>query len=355
MAETQTFTIRDFRLENGEVLPEARIAYETYGTLAADGRNAVLLTHGYTSSHKAASGGSGVDADAAGWWEDLVGPGKAIDTSRVFAVSSNMLGSSYGSTNAASIDPRTGKPYGPDFPEITLLDMVRAQRALLDALQVRHLIAVAGPSFGGYQAFQWAVTYPDFMHGIVAAVTAPKGRGGEDAVDQLIAQLAADPNWNAGRYYETGGILPTMTAMRVETLRNYGIEEQLAPHFPDPAAREREIRRIAEAWARNHDPHSLVILRRAATRFDAERDFDKIQARVLYVLSSTDNLFPPSIAPAVMAKLQAAGVNATYFQLESPYGHLASGKDAAKWSPVLKRFMDELIRADAGGPVPHVR
>ena len=182
--ESRNFVIRDFALESGKMLPEAKIAYETYGRLDATGRNAVLLAHGFTSSHHAAGtyaagkAPHGVEESEPGWWDALVGPGRPIDTDRWFVVSSNMLGSSYGSTNPASVNPATGTPYGPDFPEITLLDIVRAQRLLLDHLQVKHLIAVAGPSFGGYQAFQWAITYPDFMNGIVAAVTAPKGSGG---------------------------------------------------------------------------------------------------------------------------------------------------------------------------------
>src|SRR6202034_3760151 len=115
-----------------------------------------------------------------GSWDGLVGPGKAIDTDRLFVVSSNMLGSSFGSTNAASRNPRTGEPYGPNFPNITIRDIVAAQKALLDSLGVKHLVAVAGPSYGGYQGFQWAVTYPEMMDGIVAVVTAPRARNGEE-------------------------------------------------------------------------------------------------------------------------------------------------------------------------------
>src|SRR6202521_5973268 len=190
--ESRTFTIRDFALQCGQALAQAAIAYETYGRLAAAGRNAVLLAHGFTSSHHAAGryaagkAPRGVFEHEPGWWEALVGPGRPINTDRLFAVSSNMLGSSYGSTNPASLDPATGKPYGPDFPPITLADIVRAQRLLLEHLGAGHLVAVAGPSFGGYQAFQWAVTFPDFMNGLVAAVTAPNGSGGEPFIRDLI-------------------------------------------------------------------------------------------------------------------------------------------------------------------------
>jgi len=200
--ESRTFTIRDFALACGKMLPEATIAYETYGELDASGRNAVLLAHGYTSSHHAAGGYApgkaprGVPEQEPGWWDALVGPGRPIDTDRLFVVSSNMLGSAYGSSSPRSQNAATGKPYGPDFPPITLADIVTAQRILLEYLGVKHLVAVAGPSFGGYQAFQWAVTFPEFMDGIVAAVTAPKGSGGERAVQDLVAHFAKHPNWN---------------------------------------------------------------------------------------------------------------------------------------------------------------
>jgi homoserine O-acetyltransferase len=148
--EDRSFVISGFRLQNGSALPEAKIAYETYGRLAAGGRNAVLITHGYTSSHHAA-GRNPANNNLPGWWDGLIGPGKVIDTDKLFVVSSNMLGSSSGSTNGASIDPGTGRPYGHDFPAVTVHDIVTAQKALLDSLGVRHLVAVAGPSYGGYQ------------------------------------------------------------------------------------------------------------------------------------------------------------------------------------------------------------
>ena len=332
-----TFKIRDFKLQGGTVMPEVTIAYETYGTLAPDGRNVVLLTHGYTSSQHMA-GRKGANG-AEGSWDGLVGPGKAIDTDRLFVVSSNMLGSSFGSTNPAFKNPATGKPYGPDFPDITLVDIVNAQKALLDELGVKHLVAVAGPSFGGYQTFQWGVTYPEFMDGLVAVVSAPKGSGGEAAVKTLVEQLAKDPNWNGGWYYDKGGVTGTLTEMRVATLKRYGIDEQLAAKFPDKEAREAEIKRRAETWSKVFDANSLVVLRKASVRYDAAKDMPRIKAKVLYVLSRTDKVFPPSIAPDVMAKLKAAGVSADYFEIDSDFGHSASGLDAAKWAPRLKTFM----------------
>ena len=339
----QTFTAYGFVLESGATLPEMTLAFETYGTLAPDGRNAILITHGFTSSGHAAGRYSATDA-MPGWWDGLIGSGKTIDTNRWFVVASNMLGSSYGSTAPASINPKTGTPYGPDFPTITLGDIVRAQKLMLDGLGVRELVAVAGPSFGGFQAFQWAVQYPDFMRGIVPVVTAPKGGGGDAAIKALVDRFARDPNWNGGWHYDRGGIRETMTAIRVETLQRYGQNEILASRFPDAAGRNARIRQMAEEWAAVFDPNSMVALRKASVRFDAERDLHKIRAKVLYVLSRTDKLFPPSIAPGVMDKLTKAGIDARYVEIDTEFGHSASGADWQKWAPALREFLASLDR-----------
>jgi homoserine O-acetyltransferase len=341
--EDRFFTIRDFRLRNGAILPEAKIAYETYGRLAADGRNAVLITHGYTGSHHAA-GRNPANGNLPGSWDGLIGPGKAIDTDKLFVVASNMLGSSYGSTNAATIDPATGRPYGPDFPAITVRDIVEAQKRLLDSLGVRHLVAVGGPSYGGYQSFQWAVAYPDFMDAIVPVNTAPWASANTDKqLAEMQARLATDPDWNGGRYYGTGECKAVLTEIRIETLKRYGIEASLAPRYPDPAAREAAIRELAAKWAANWDANSLLILRRALLGFDTRPDFAKIKAKVLYILCRTDALFPPKIAPGVMQALAEAGVEARYFELDSELGHSSSGPEHAKWSPVLGEFLAPLV------------
>jgi homoserine O-acetyltransferase len=346
--QKKVFTAKSFHLESSVVLSEIVIAYETYGTLAPDGRNAVLLTHGYTSSQHMAgrySGGDGEPTGAEGSWDGLVGPGKAIDTDKLFVVSSNMLGSSYGSTSPAFLYNYTREPYGPSFPDITLVDIVNAQRALLEGIGVKHLVAVAGPSFGGYQVFQWGVTHPGFMDGLVPVVSAPKGSGGQASVDALVGQLAKDPHWNNGWYYDNGGITGVLTEMRIATLKRYGIDEQLAAPFPDKAQRDAEIVKRALGWAKTFDGNALVTLRKAAVKFDAAKDFAKMKARVLYVLSRTDKVFPPTtLAEPVMAQLKAAKVDADYFEIDSEFGHSASGLDAAKWAPRLKDFMASLAK-----------
>ena len=329
------FTFADFRLDSGAVLPSVTLSYVTRGSLAPDGRNAILVTHGYTSGPAMIEPGVG---SSEGAWSTLVGPGAPIDTDRYFVVCSNMLGSSYGSTNAASIDPTTGKPYGSKFPSITVRDIVTAQMHLLRHLGVTHLRAVVGPSYGGFQAFQWAVTFPDFMDGVVPVVTSPLPPQ-SDRIEGLLKWFEPDPAWNGGNYYETGGVKATLTRLREDTLNRYGLRASLAERFAGPDA---ELHRIAAAWAEVFDANSLFILGHAMAAYDVARDFERIKVPVLYVLSRTDALFPPSLAPTVMEGLHKAGIEATYFEIDSDHGHLASGADAAKWAPELRKFMTKL-------------
>jgi homoserine O-acetyltransferase len=335
------FTIPDFRLESGVVMPEVTIAYRTLGTLAPDRNNAVLITHGNTSGPQMIDPGG---STGEGSWKDLVGPGKPVDTDRFFAICPNMLGSSYGSTNAASLDPATGRRYGPRFPDITVGDIVATQRALIDHFGIEQLVAIVGPSYGGFQGFQWAVNYPDRIKGIAAVVTSPTVPRERSAgnIERLTASLSKDPNWNGGDYYDRGGVPETMIRIRISTLKTYGIEARLGKTMSDPKQIEAAIRDEAARWAQGFDANSLIILAKALRGFDTVPRFGSIKAKVLYVLSRTDRLFPPELAAAVMPALNNAGVDADYFLLDSEYGHSASGLDAQKWAPRLRQFIESL-------------
>ena len=242
--EDRNFPIRDFRLQNGVVMPEVNIAYETYGRLAAGGQNGVLVTHGYTSSHHAA-GHNPANGDQPGWWDGLIGPGKAIDTDKLFVVSSNMLGSSFGSTNGASLDPATGQPYGADFPAIAVRDIVAAQKLLLDRLGVRHLVAVAGPSYGGYQAFPMG-----------RRLSRHDGCGRRGGDRTQIGKCRTEPRRSASParrrprmewwpVLRTGGAKTVLTELRVEILKRNGIEAAARRSLSDqgPRARRRSASR----------------------------------------------------------------------------------------------------------------
>jgi homoserine O-acetyltransferase len=337
----KAFSAKNFRLESGVVMPEVTIAYRTLGTLAPARDNVVLVTHGNTS------GPQMIDPDgsaAEGSWQEIVGPGKPVDTDRFFAICPNMLGSSYGSTNAASFDPATGKRYGSRFPDITVSDIVATQHALLGHFGITRLVAIVGPSYGGFQAFQWAVNYPDMMRGIAAIVTAPAMPPERAAgnVERLLTTLSKDPNWNGGDYYDRGGVLETMIQIRSATLKTYGIETRLGKTMSDPKQIEAAIREEAARWAMGFDANSLIILAKALRGFDVTRQLGNIKSKILYVLSRTDRLFPPELAPIVMQAFKNAGLDADYFLLDSEYGHTASGIDAAKWAPRLRQFMESL-------------
>jgi len=339
--EPKTFNIPEFRLRNGELMRDVTLAYRTLGTLAPGRDNAVLITHGYTSGPQMIDPGASVGE---GSWNALVGPGKAVDTDRYFAVAANMLGSSYGSTNAANFDPKTGRRYGPRFPDITVSDIIATQRLLLRDLGIDKLVAIVGPSYGGYQAFQWAVDYPDTVRGIAPIVTSPSvpRERSEGRVARLRATLSQNPNWNGGDYYDCGGVLETLIEIRIGILKTYGTEARLRDTLSDPQQIEAAIRDEAAQWAKGFDANSLIILAKALRTFDVTSQYSKIKAKVLYVLSRTDELFPPELAETVMPALKAAGVDADYFLLDSEYGHSASGRDAHKWAPRLREFMESL-------------
>jgi len=340
-AHSGAFTIDRLMLSSGFVMRDVQIAYRTRGKLAPDGRNAVLITHGYTSGPQMIDPAAGVGEGA---WNEIVGPGRPVDTDRYFVVCPNMLGSSYGSTNAASINPETGRRYAAGFPELTVSDIVASQHALLRFLGVKHLFAIVGPSYGGFQAFQWAVDQPSFMSAIVPVVTSPLAQRerSQSNVANLYATLERNPNWHGGDYYDHGGVFETLVQIRSATLKNYGIEARLRETLSDPAAIEAAIREEASVWAREFDANSLIILGKAMGGFDVLSRCREIRVPVLYILSRTDRLFPPSLAPGIMKALKDAGVDAEYFELDSEYGHSASGKDAHKWAPKLRALLDRI-------------
>jgi homoserine O-acetyltransferase len=332
-AFSQTF--RDVQLTGGAVLAEATIAFRTLGRLNAAGDNAVLVLHGYTTGPQMLEAGVHV---AEGSWSELVGPGRAIDTDRYFVVCPNMLGSSFGSTGPGSIDPATGNAYGASFPRITVEDIVATQAMLVDALGIRRLAAAIGPSFGGYQALQWGVMYPDFVERVVAAVSAPYNPASAVNVAPYLETLLGLPEWNAG-HPAPGAMLPFLTELRVATLRRYGVDAELAPRFPDAAQREAELLRIAREWARNFDAGSLVVLAQAAADFDLRARLGELRAPLLWVLSRSDAVFAPTLAQELAPLLDAAGTRWSYVELDSDFGHLASGADARLWAEDLRAFM----------------
>ena len=327
---TLSMDIGSLRLQCGEVLPQVRVAYTCRGQLAATGDNAILVTHGFTSAHTMIEPGHIV---AEGSWADLVGPGRPLDTDRYFVVCSNMLGSSFGTTGPRDIDPNTGKPWGLRFPDITLADIVEVQHRLLGALGVRRLRAVMGPSYGGFQALQWALDHPDHVDaiGVISSdLFSPPGLGKA----QQIARLSTSGQWHDGQYHERGGMVETLFALRRQTLQTYGLERLLAARgLSDEEARER-LDTGCRQWAQRFDPISLPVLAGAAELFDVRGRLHEIRARVLMVQATTDAIFPASdTSRACLARIPAP---TRYVALDSPFGHMAASVEAVRWQHEIK-------------------
>ena len=323
-------------LESGADRIDADIFYLAFGRLAESRDNVVLVTHGLTSGPQMLLESDSVTGE--GTWCNLVGPGRAIDTDRFYVVCPNMLGSCYGSTGPRSIDPATGGRYGGRFPDLSVRDIVSSQRALLQALEVEHLHAVVGPSYGGIQALQWAIDFPEFVESLGVVVSGAKFPE-KLTVESVETVLTGDPNWNQGDYYESGGIGETMKRLRVDTLLQYGMYEVLIDQGMSHDRCLETIDTLAETWSREFDGHSLLTLVRAGARFDVRAMLPDIAARLLWVTSSSDKVFPPSDEVRTLLNRSEAPSRPTYVELDSRYGHVASGADYRKWEGALRDLL----------------
>jgi homoserine O-acetyltransferase/O-succinyltransferase len=327
----ENFNIDELDLELGGRLQNADLAYETWGRLNPSGDNAILVCHGYTEGCHA--GGEG------GWWQGLIGSGCAMDTDKFFVVCSNMLGSARGSTGPKSISPETGKPYGPDFPDVTVGDMVNAQALLTEHLGIRELAAVVGYSFGGHLTFEWAMSRPEKVERIIPVASAPKGRGDAQVLVDLEKPFAARKGWNGGHFYGgegEGEIRDAMVAFRIDMNRELGVADAFMEDLNDAAKVEQALDDEAQTWADQCDPNSLIALRKTAMRFDVTDKVAKITAPMLYILSRSDTLYPPDVAPPIVEKVNQA----TTFIIDSDDGHAAPETDWEKMADVLRDFLE---------------
>jgi homoserine O-acetyltransferase len=338
LSTSTIFNIQDFSLEKGDKLNNLEIAYETYGTLNKDGNNGVLLCHGYTNNQHAAG-------DDHGWYSGVVGPGKAVDTNHYYVISANMLGSTYGSTGPSSINSARGMPYGLDFPDITIGDMVNSQIRLLDHLGVTQLVTVIGNSFGGHLAFQWGISYSERIRSIISVVSAPNGNENQSSVDLLLDRFSKCPRWNTGQYYNNKSdacIFDKLVKYRIETLKNYGCYNKIREDFGDDLnIINKHLTNLAKSWAEQFDANSLIVLRKASIQFDIRPMISRIKVPLLYVLSRTDKIFPTSIAKKSMEMFKHSGINAYYFEIDSNNGHRAPSVDWHKWEDELKKFIEQ--------------
>ncbi|MDP9411391.1 MAG: homoserine O-acetyltransferase [Actinomycetota bacterium] len=354
-------SIGSFEPELGGALPEVTLAYETWGELSEAADNAVLLAHALTGDSHAA-GGPSEGYRRGGWWHPMVGPGLPVDTEKFFVVCSNVLGGCSGSTGPASVEPGTGRPYGMRFPVITIRDMVRAQRRLLDDLGVRRLALVIGGSTGGQQTLEWAVEYPDFVEKAapIAATGAlgPQGLGMSEIGRRAIM---ADPDWQEGDYYGTGKRPDAGLAIaRMAGMMTYqsapGQWERFGRRPAGRPALHREFGGRFEIESYLHyqgreltqrfDANSYLYLSRAMDLYDVaagyesdQEAYSRIEAEVLFVGITSDWLFPPGEVRASAERAQRAGAEAGYAEIDTLSGHDAFLKDWTELTDTIKPFI----------------
>ncbi|MDQ1157771.1 homoserine O-acetyltransferase [Sphingomonas sp. SORGH_AS 950] len=357
------------RLDGGGLLSPVEIGYETYGTLNAEGSNAILICHALTGDQHVAS--PHPRTGKPGWWTRLVGEGKPIDPARHFIICSNVIGSCMGSSGPATIDPSTAEPWGMRFPVLTIRDMVRAQAMLLDHLGVGQLKAVVGGSMGGMQAISWAATCPDRVRACVMVASTARHSAQNIAFHEVGRQaIMADPKWRGGAYYEANdppaaGLAVARMAAHITYLSEAGLTEkfgrrlQARPDRPDGAKSfgfdadfqvESYLRHQGLAFVDRFDANSYLYITRALDYFDLAEEhggllanaFRGTRTRFCIVSFDTDWLYPTAESRAVVQALNAAGAAASFVELSSPYGHDAFLLEA----PEMNRVIDGFLRAE---------
>jgi homoserine O-acetyltransferase len=348
-------------LECGRRLGPITVAWEQYGTPDADGSNVVLVCHALSGGAHAAGWSEG-DARH-GWWDAFIGPDRAFDTNRFAVVSTNVLGGCYGTTGPASIDPATGRRYGPDFPFVTVWDMVRVQRALLDRIGVSKLAAVAGGSMGGMQALAWSVLFPDAVDSVVAIASTDRHSPQQIAFNAVARRaITADPEWRGGRYGTEDGPAAGLAVARmlghITYLSGAGMEKKFGRRVTeDPGADFRrpafEVERYLDhqgaSFVRRFDANSLLYLTRAVDHFDLAQGTGSLRAalsasraRFLLLTFSSDWLYPPAHLERLARTLEDLGRHVTYRCLASDLGHDAFLIDHEQQAPIIRGFLDAI-------------
>ncbi|MBE2238927.1 MAG: homoserine O-acetyltransferase [Caldilineaceae bacterium] len=369
---TQSFTFAEdepFCLESGETLRPVALAYETYGALNADRSNAILICHALSGSAHAAGYLDG-DPEKVGWWEETIGPGKAFDTDRFFVICSNVIGSCYGSTGPASIDPATEQPYGLHFPVVTVGDMVRAQVRLIDHLGIDKLLCVAGGSMGGMQVLEWAAHHPQRLHAAMPIATTAHHSPMLIAFSEVGRQaIYADPAWNHGAYYDqprkpdAGLAVARMVGhitylseesmhlkfgRRLQGLEKYGYE------FETEFEIESYLKYNGLKFTQRFDANSYLYVTKAMDYFDLTQPTGSLAAafaastevRFLVISFTSDWLYPSYHSKQLVSALTAAGVDVTYLDVKSSWGHDAFLLEVETMTNLLGSFLDRLVREE---------
>lgn len=343
VTQTAHFNI-PLHLRCGQILPYFQIAYETYGQLDETASNAILICHALSGDAHVAGYHTQNPREPAGWWDDAVGPGKMFDTNRYFVICSNVIGGCKGSTGPSSPSHIDGKPYGLRFPVVTIADMVRAQKHLLDYLGISHLAAVAGGSMGGMQALQWAVDYPEHVARVLFIASTARSSAQNIAFNEIGRQaIYADPNWNRGNYYESAqrpdaGLAVARMVGHITYMSEYSLEakfgrnlqerSELGFDFGTDFAVESYLHHQGEKFTQRFDANSYLYVTKALDYFDIGQGYGgfnkaltRIRAQMLVVSFSSDWLYTEGQALELVNALESLGHEVEYHHVSASLGH----------------------------------
>lgn len=361
--KTNYVTFKDeLFLESGRLLSPVSVAYETYGTLNGDKSNAILVCHALTGSANAA--GYHKQGDLPGWWDGMIGPGKAFDTDKYYVISSNILGSCYGTTGPSSIDPFTQKHYGRKFPVITVKDMVKAQKRLVDHLGVGKLLCVAGGSLGGMQVLEWAVAYPDMVKSIIPIATSGRVTPMAIAFNTIARfSITRDPNYNGGDYYgkkqPKDGLAIGRMAGHITYLSDMAFHKKFGRRyatfegiydFDGFFEVENYLKYNGYKFTERFDANSYLYLLKAMDIFDLTLGYNsykeavsRIQAKTMFITFSSDFLFPPYQTQELCDLMTACGNTPEWVDIESDYGHDAFLVEFEAQKNLIVDFLSKMV------------
>lgn len=355
----------EITLESKIKFGPVQIAYETYGRLNEDKDNAVLVLHALTADAHAAGYHNENDAKP-GWWEFMIGPGKGIDTKKYFVICSNILGSCMGSTGPSSINPKTKKAYGFDFPVVTVGDMVCAQKMLIDHLGIKRLHSLIGGSVGGMQVLEWCVRYPEMVASAIPLATTTRHSALAIAFNEVARQaIIADPNWNSGNYYsgkkpDLGLAVARMIghitylsdeSMRVKFGRKLQDKSDFSFNFDADFQVESYLRHQGAKFVERFDANSFLYITRAADYFDLEKQhgkgsivkaFSKTRAKFLVVSFTSDWLYPTYMSKNIVKALKKNKIDVSFCEIEAKWGHDAFLIPNRRLANLLKGFLESV-------------
>jgi homoserine O-acetyltransferase len=348
----------EITLESCEKLGPITVAYETYGKLNDQRSNAILILHALSGDAHAAGFHKGDEKP--GWWDDMIGPGRAFDTNKYFVICSNVLGGCKGTTGPSSINPNTGKKYGLDFPIASISDMVNVQKQLIDHLEIDQLLSVAGGSMGGMQALEWLTAHPERLKSAIVIATAAKHSPQQIAFHEVGRQaIMADPHWKDGHYY--GGHPPAkgLAVARMIGHITYMSEISMAEKFRrrpgDEKLHKFSVGSEVEDYLYNRgnhfvkrfDANSYLYITKAIDSFDVSPGkeiyevFKGIKAKVLILAFKSDWLYPASQSREIVKACKLAGVDTTYCEIDSTYGHDAFLLEVEEETHLVKYFLQK--------------